>query len=142
VPQSGQDLSPPLIQTPDYLANRAKRLHTSLLQLNAVLTAQTKAGRFPTGTPRYIEWKAFLSDFGRWYGGASFMWSADDATLEGYEVSFRQWEAWAKAAFPAAAADMPIAPPTFTPDKPDGASPLLIALALGAGVFVAYKVLR
>lgn len=140
--RAGQDLSPPLIQTPEYLANRAARLHTSMLALNGVLSAQTKAGRFPTTSPRYREWKAFLSDYGRWYGQASFWWSADDATLEGYEKTFQQWEAWAKAQFPAAAADMPIAPPTFTPDKPDGTSPVLIAVGLGVGLFVAYKVLR
>lgn len=139
---AGQDLAPPLWQTPGYLENRAKRLHTSMLALNGVLTAQTKAGRFPTSSPRYAEWKRFLSDYGRWYGSASFMWSSDDASLEGYEVTFRQWEEWAKTTFPDAAADMPIAPPTFKPDKPDSSSPLLIALALGAGLFVAYKVLR
>ena len=146
MPPIGQDLAAPWVQTPGFLADRAARLHTAMLATNAVFDSLVASRLFGTDTPKYKQWKAFLHNFGDWYGkssGTTWLWSATDATLEVYEKGLRDWETWARRAFPGSTDNLPKAPPTFGPGGERGNVPAwAIALAVGAGAYVAYKVLR
>lgn len=140
-------LPPPLVQTGDFLANRARRLHTMLLALNDVVTSLVQKRVLTTDNAKYRQFKAFLKDWGGWYKnadvGAFWSMSATDATLEGYERSAQSWADWVKS-FPGASGDVPNAPPTYPPPKlPSFSVPAwAIGLALLGGGFIAYKVLK
>lgn len=146
MPTIGQELAQPWVQTPGFLQDRAKRLHTALLGTNEVLDELVRSRQFATDSPKYKQWKAFLKNFGDWYGGTSattWLWTSADATLEVYERGLRDWESWARRTFPGAAGSLPTPPATFGPGGERGQTPVwLIALALGGGAYLAYKVLR
>jgi len=146
MPLIGQALAPPLVQTGNFLSNRAKRLHSMLLALNSVVTHLVAEKRMAVTEPKYLEWKQFLADWGAWYKaadlGAFWSMSADDATLEGYERSGQGWQAWLRATYPSVANQLPQAPPTFPPSAPFDIPPWLIVAGLAAGGFVLYKVTR
>ncbi len=143
---AGQELPPlaePWIQTPGFLQDRAVRLHTAMLDFNSVVDELVKNKSLKTDTAKYKQWKHFIADYGRWFKETSWMWSATAATLERYERDFQGWVRWARQTFPAATPDLPTAPRPFGPDGPrDEISPLLIAVAVGAGAFVLFKLLR
>lgn len=122
---------------PDFLKDRARKVHSTLLALNESVTALVQKGRLTTDNPKYKQFKAFLNDWGKWYGGTSgstWFFTAADATLEGYERSTGDWvNYWAKQ-YPDAAGTLPNAPNTYKPPDlpklPDiGSAALGVALA-------------
>lgn len=140
----------PWIPTPGYLHDRARAIHGGLLALNELLDQASKGGRIARDTGKFRAWKALLDRWGKWYGdwdGASGLWSATDATLDLYDSELRSWRAWAARALPDEAATLPpVRPPIGAPwasrGSPQPLSPWAWALLLGAGGFVAWRILR
>ncbi len=142
------ELAQPWIQTPGFLQDRARKVHTGLLALNDVITSLSKSGRLTPDSAKYRQWKQLLSDFGRWYGdtsGSTWWFSSADATLESYERSLGSWTAWVGATFPEAKGSLPLPPDTFPPPSlPDvgGASTAILigaGLALGAVLLFSFR---
>ena len=133
----GQALAAPWISTPAFLEDRARRIHAGLHAVNDVITALVGANRLSTTNTRYKAFKALLENWRKWYGdtsGATWLWSATDATLESYERDIQSWQAWVRQTFPDAAPSMPPPPPVVGPDgKPREGVPLW-AWGVGAGV--------
>lgn len=144
------DLPAPWVPTPGYLHDRARAIHDGLLALNTALDEAAKGGRIARDTGKFRAWKALLARWGKWYGdwdGYSGLWSATDATLDLYDSELRSWRSWLGRALPAEAATLPpTRPPVGAPWSDRGTSaplsPIAWALLLGAGGFVAWRLLR
>lgn len=140
----GQALAAPWVQTPAFLHDRARRVHSGLLALNATFDELARAGRFNSASGRWKAWKQVLANWGRWYqetSGTTWLWSATDATLESYEKQLQDWDAWTRRTFPEAGRSLPPPPPTFGPGgEPRTGIPLWVTVAsIATGGFLLAK---
>lgn len=134
------DLAQPWIQTPAFLQDRARKVHSALHGVNDSVSKLVATGRVTTDHPKYKQWKQLLADWGKWYGdtsGSTWLWNSADATLEGYERAIQTWvDYWAKM-FPESAQNLPTPPTTYKPPElpslPDVGGAAL-GLAVGAAV--------
>ncbi len=112
------ELEQPWIQTPGFLQDRARKVHTGLLALNQVIDSVVRGGQLATDSAKYKQWKSLLADFGKWYGstsGTTWWFNSADATLESYELALRNWTAWVGKSFPQTQGSLPVPPDTFPP---------------------------
>ena len=135
------DLAQPWIQTPDFLRDRARKVHSALLALNDVVTGLVTAKRLATTDAKYKQWKQLLADWGKWYGdtsGTTWWFNSADATLEGYEKAAENWRAYFARTYPDVAPSLPDAPATYSPptlpDLPSVAGGATLGLAVGAAL--------
>lgn len=92
----------PVIQTPEFLAERAKEIHTSILQFNDDLAQQKIAGKIGDDAPKLKAWRAFRDRWAQWYGEANWWtwaWGATNATLDAYAQQMADWVRWYTRAF-------------------------------------------
>lgn len=131
------ELAQPWIQTPGFLQDRARKVHTGLLALNAVIDNVVKSGRLTPDNPRYKQWKQLLSDWGKWYGdtsGSTWWFNSADATLESYELTLKNWTNWVGQSFPETKASLPTPPDTFPPPTVPDVGGASTAFLIGAGL--------
>lgn len=142
------DLAQPWIQTPGFLQDRARKVHTGLLALNELFDALVKGKRLATTDPKYKQWKQALADWGKWYGdtsGSTWWFTSADATLESYERALGTWGNWLGNAFPETKGSLPTPPDTFPPPELPGLGGVTTgaliggAVALGALLFLTFR---
>ncbi len=80
--------------------SRAARLHGAMHALNADITAQVEAGTLSRDTPRWRNWKRWITTYGHWYGtvgqGLFSGWATTNVanTLDGYAGEMVGWRNW------------------------------------------------
>lgn len=141
----GQGKSPePWIQTPDFLHDRARRVHNGLLNLNDELSKLAGAGRLDMKGSRWQAWKRLLNVWGTWYGDSgptTWLWSGTAATLDHYEQEIADWQNWVRKLYPDVAPQLAPAPMQYNPHgQPKSSIPWWAWAAGGAiatGVLIA-----
>ena len=138
---SGQNTAAePWIQTPQFLHDRARRVHTGLLNLNDEISKLQTSGRLSAASSRYQAWKRLLKVWGDWYGdssGTTWLWSGTAATLDHYEQEIADWQKWLMRSFPDVAPNLQAPPTQYTPfGKPKAGVPWYV-WALGAAAATA-----
>lgn len=79
---------------------RAARLHGAMHALNDDIGAQVAAGTLSRDTPRWRNWKQWITTYGNWYGtvgqGLFSGWSAANvaAMLDSYDSEMVEWRNW------------------------------------------------
>jgi hypothetical protein len=143
------ELAQPWIQSPGFLQDRARKVHAGLLALNETFDALVRGKRLSSTDPKYKQWKALLSAWGKWYGdtsGSTWWFNSADATLESYELALNNWTNWVRNAFPETKETLPAPldtyPPGSLPKLPELESTALIvggAVALGVVLFLTLR---
>lgn len=113
---AGESVAAPWVSSPSYLKDRARAVHDGLLNLSEQVDKVRDANRLTTNSGRYKSWKRLLDRWGKWYGDTSattWLWSGTDATIEQYENTLRDWQAWFRMAFPDASGELQAPPPKF-----------------------------
>jgi len=145
--RTGDDaIAAPWVSTPGYLSDRARAIHDSLHNLNLAIDRVRDAGRLDRNGGKYKAWKALLARWGKWYGetsAATWLWSGTDATLEQYEQSIRDWQAWFRMTFPESSRELAPAPRRIkSPASPAELPWWLWGVGAAAGTFILWRVTR
>ncbi len=126
----------PIVQTPEFLRERAAEINTSLVQFNDDLIQKMKAGMLNADAPKVKAWRAYRDRWLAWYNDTSWWtwaWGATNETLNAYGSQMADWTRWYNRAF----GEMPTgAPPTNYGGDARSLSAIL-PWALGAGAVVA-----
>jgi hypothetical protein len=92
----------PIIQTPEFLRDRAMEINTSLTQFNDDLIQQMHAGKLSSDAPKVRAWRAFRDRWLAWYSQANWWtwaWGATNETLNAYGSNMADWSRWYLRAF-------------------------------------------
>src|SRR3989304_292568 len=128
----------PWIQTPEFLHDRARRVHAARLNVNDEISRPAKAGRLSSTGSRWLAWKRTLEAWAKWYGDAgatTWLWSGTAATLDHYEQEISDWQTWLRRTYPDVATNLAPAPMQYTPlGAPKAGSWLPWAVGAGAAL--------
>lgn len=133
----------PLIQTPEFLRERAHEINTSLVQFNDDLIQQKKAGKLADDAPKLKAWRAFRDRWLAWYSDSSWWtwtWGATNATLDAYASQMVDWLRWYSRAF--AEAPTGAAPTKYESDARSVSSALPWALAAAGATAVLIAIFK
>jgi hypothetical protein len=116
---AGQTAPEPWIQTPEFLKDRAVRVHAGLLNVNDEISRLAAAHRLDPNGTRWKAWKRVLDAWGKWYGesdGSTWLWSGTAATLDHYEQEIASWQAWLRQVYPDVATQLAPPPTQYNPN--------------------------